>query len=64
MSKVSHEVRICTDDGSKGRHGFVTTELEIILQTKKVDLVVAIGPVPMMQVLSPCLPKNIIHLRL
>ncbi|NEW59798.1 sulfide/dihydroorotate dehydrogenase-like FAD/NAD-binding protein [Sulfurovum sp. bin170] len=52
MTKVSHDVRICTDDGSKGRHGFVTEELEIILQNQKVDLVVAIGPVPMMKFVS------------
>jgi len=52
MAKVSHEVRICTDDGSKGRHGFVTEELEEILKSQKVDLVVAIGPVPMMKFVS------------
>jgi len=52
MAKVSHEVRICTDDGSKGRHGFVTEELEEILKAQKVDLVVAIGPVPMMKFVS------------
>ena len=52
MAKVSHEVRICTDDGSKGRHGFVTEELEGILKSQKIDLVVAIGPVPMMKFVS------------
>jgi len=52
MAKVSHDVRICTDDGSKGRHGFVTEELEEILKSQKVDLVVAIGPVPMMKFVS------------
>jgi ferredoxin--NADP+ reductase len=52
MIKVSHDVRICTDDGSKGRHGFVTEELEEILKSQKVDLVVAIGPVPMMKFVS------------
>jgi ferredoxin--NADP+ reductase len=52
MQKVSHELRICTDDGSKGRHGFVTDELKEILQTQKVDEVVAIGPVPMMKFVS------------
>ena len=57
MAKVSHEVRICTDDGSKGRHGFVTEELEEILKAQKVDLVVAIGPVPMMKFVS-LLTKN------
>ncbi|MEA1913756.1 MAG: sulfide/dihydroorotate dehydrogenase-like FAD/NAD-binding protein [Campylobacterota bacterium] len=52
MAKVSHELRICTDDGSKGRHGFVTEELKEILETQKVDEVVAIGPVPMMKFVS------------
>jgi len=52
MDKVSNELRICTDDGSKGRHGFVTDELREILETQKVDEVVAIGPVPMMKFVS------------
>jgi ferredoxin--NADP+ reductase len=52
MKKVSKELKICTDDGSKGRHGFVTDELREILQTQKVDEVVAIGPVPMMKFVS------------
>lgn len=52
MKKVSNELRICTDDGSKGRHGFVTDELRKILETQKVDEVVAIGPVPMMKFVS------------
>ncbi len=52
MRKVSDEVRICTDDGSKGRHGLVTEELKEILETQKIDEVVAIGPVPMMKFVS------------
>ena len=52
MAKVSHDVRICTDDGSKGRHGFVTEELKDILDTQEVAEVVAIGPVPMMKFVS------------
>jgi len=52
MSKVSHELKICTDDGSKGRHGFVTEELEEILKIQEVAEVVAIGPVPMMKFVS------------
>ena len=52
MNNVSKELRICTDDGSKGRHGFVTDELREILETQKVDEVVAIGPVPMMKFVS------------
>lgn len=52
MEKVSTELRICTDDGSKGRHGFVTEELREILETQEVAEVVAIGPVPMMKFVS------------
>jgi ferredoxin--NADP+ reductase len=52
MAKVSHDVRICTDDGSKGRHGFVTEELQDILENQEVAEVVAIGPVPMMKFVS------------
>ncbi len=52
MSKVSQELKICTDDGSKGRHGFVTDELKEILETQEVAEVVAIGPVPMMKAVS------------
>jgi len=52
MNRVSDEVRICTDDGSKGRHGFVTEELREILESEKIDEVVAIGPVPMMKFVS------------
>jgi ferredoxin--NADP+ reductase len=42
------EVRVCTDDGSYGRHGFVTDELREILAGEGVDHVYAVGPVPMM----------------
>jgi len=52
MEAISDELRLCTDDGSKGRHGFVTEELREVLSTSKVDLVVAIGPVPMMKFVS------------
>jgi len=52
MRSVSHDLRICTDDGSKGRHGFVTEELKELLEAGGVDQVVAIGPVPMMKFVS------------
>jgi ferredoxin/flavodoxin---NADP+ reductase len=42
------EVRVCTDDGSYGRHGFVTDELRDLLEAGGVDHVYAVGPVPMM----------------
>jgi ferredoxin--NADP+ reductase len=52
MKAASHDLRVCTDDGSYGHHGFVTDVLkEILDQDKKVELVVGIGPVPMMKFL-------------
>ncbi len=39
---------ICTDDGSYGRAGFVTAALKDVLENDKPDLVIAIGPLPMM----------------
>ncbi len=53
MVKASTEVKICTDDGSYGEKGFVTNVLEnLINDGTPVDLVVAIGPVPMMEAVS------------
>ncbi len=52
MREASHDLRICTDDGSYGRKGFVTEELKDILDSRKVDQAVAIGPVPMMKFVS------------
>ncbi len=50
MKGVSNELVISTDDGSFGIHGFVTQVLEgLIKKGTKIDLVVAIGPVPMMR---------------
>lgn len=50
MRKVSDELLISTDDGSFGIHGFVTQVLQgLIDKGTKIDLCVAIGPVPMMR---------------
>ncbi len=51
MKAVSDEMIATTDDGSYGFKGFVSQALEekFLLPGKKVDLVVAIGPVPMMR---------------
>jgi homotetrameric NADPH-dependent glutamate synthase len=40
---------VCTDDGSYGRRGLVTDALLSVLEADPPDLVVAIGPLPMMQ---------------
>jgi ferredoxin--NADP+ reductase len=52
MKAASHDLRICTDDGSYGHHGFVTDVLKEVLKKGDVKLVVAIGPVPMMKAVS------------
>ena len=42
------ELIVCTDDGSYGKAGLVTTALQDLLEAERPDLVVAIGPLPMM----------------
>ncbi|AZR73523.1 ferredoxin-NADP reductase [Anoxybacter fermentans] len=50
LDAVSDELYVTTDDGSYGHHGFVTDILkELLDKHDDVDLVVAIGPVPMMK---------------
>ncbi len=49
MKAASNELNVCTDDGSYGHHGFVTDVLKQKLDAKDVQMVVAIGPVPMMK---------------
>ncbi len=52
MKKVSHKLYITTDDGSYGEKGFVTNVLNRITENDTYDLVIAIGPVPMMKFVS------------
>ena len=52
MKAASTKLHICTDDGSKGHHGFVTDVLKETLENNDIDLVVAIGPIPMMKFCS------------
>ncbi len=53
MAAVSDEAYITTDDGSYGFHGFVTQKLqELIDSGKKIDFVLAIGPIPMMRAVA------------
>jgi ferredoxin--NADP+ reductase len=46
------DVVVCTDDGSYGRHGFVTDALKDALDAGGVDEIYAVGPVPMMKAVS------------
>lgn len=53
MKKVCDEVYPTTDDGSYGYHGFVTSKLqELIDSDRKIDFVLAIGPIPMMKAVA------------
>ncbi|MCI9273929.1 MAG: sulfide/dihydroorotate dehydrogenase-like FAD/NAD-binding protein [Clostridiales bacterium] len=50
MKAVSHRLTVMTDDGSNGNKGFVTDALRDNIQAgADYDLVVAIGPIPMMR---------------
>ena len=46
------KVVVCTDDGSYGRKGFVTDAAKEILAAERVDIVYAVGPVPMMRAVA------------
>lgn len=52
LREVSHELYVCTDDGSYGHHGFVTDVLKEQLDNKDVAMSIAVGPVPMMKFVS------------
>jgi len=59
MKKVCDEVFVTTDDGSYGKHGFVTDQLKELIesrlpdgQARKIDFVLAIGPIPMMKAVA------------
>jgi ferredoxin--NADP+ reductase len=50
---ASHEAYILTDDGSYGEQGLVTKKLDELLGAgRKLDFVLAVGPVPMMRAVA------------
>jgi ferredoxin--NADP+ reductase len=52
IAATGAELIACTDDGSYGRHGFVTEALADVIADQDVDVVFAAGPVPMMRVVA------------
>jgi len=46
------DVVVCSDDGSYGRKGFVTQAAEDLFKAGGVDIVYAVGPVPMMRAVA------------
>ncbi len=49
MRAVADNLYITTDDGSYGEKGFVTDVLKRLIENDTYDLVIAIGPIPMMK---------------
>jgi ferredoxin--NADP+ reductase len=61
MAGLSDAFIAMSDDGSTGKKGFVTDALKGILGEDRPDLVVAIGPVPMMKAVSEMTRPEAIH---
>lgn len=61
LNKISDEFHITTDDGTKGQKGFVSDVLkQLIADSRKINLVIAVGPLPMMRVICDVTrPHNI-----
>jgi ferredoxin--NADP+ reductase len=56
------EVLVCTDDGSRGRHGLVTDALvDVLAGDAEVDAVYAVGPVPMMRAVTDLTHEHGVH---
>ncbi len=52
MRLVSDDIQITTDDGSYGKKGFVTQALQELIDSElKVNMVLGVGPIPMMKAL-------------
>ena len=49
MKTACEELFITTDDGTLGQKGFVTGVVEELMKKEKIDLTVAVGPMPMMR---------------
>jgi len=63
LSAFSREVRITTDDGTLGKKGFVTGELETLVADplRRPETVFAVGPLPMMRAVSEVTRPHGIH---
>ena len=53
MGRASDELYVTTDDGSYGRHGFVSDQLKDLIDSdRRPDHVIAVGPLIMMKVVA------------
>ncbi|MCP5517729.1 MAG: sulfide/dihydroorotate dehydrogenase-like FAD/NAD-binding protein [Verrucomicrobiales bacterium] len=62
MRAISDEVFVTTDDGSYAEKGFVTDRLNALIEGgRKLDFVLAIGPIPMMRAVAEVTRPHGIH---
>ena len=62
LREVSDSLMITTDDGSYADKGFVTDKLRQLIENgTRIDLVLAIGPIPMMRAVAEMTRKENIH---
>ena len=53
LRQIADEVLVCTDDGSYGTQGFVTDQLQALIDRgEQIDFVLAVGPLPMMRAVT------------
>ncbi len=53
MRQIADQVLVCTDDGSYGTPGFVTEQLQSLMESKQpINHVLAVGPLPMMRAVA------------
>jgi glutamate synthase (NADPH) small chain len=59
LQSTCDELLVSTDDGTFGIHGYVTNVLETVIQKEeKVDMVLAVGPLPMMKAVCDLTKKH------
>jgi ferredoxin--NADP+ reductase len=62
MREVSDTVYVTTDDGTYGDKGLVTDRLRQLIENgTRIDLVLAVGPIPMMRAVADMTRKERIH---
>ena len=49
LRNAADDLFVTTDDGSYGHHGLVTDKLRELIDAERIDLVLAVGPIPMMR---------------
>jgi len=58
FKEISSRAYICTDDGSLGTKGFVTSMLDHNIEKKGYDIILACGPKPMLKSLKQVIDKH------